>query len=404
MISRMLALRLFESFSIIRWTDRIRPMKLTEIDKQGHKAMLTFFLAKLEEEKGADIDWEYLVYGSLFSLMKNIALSDIKAPVMKRIKNDFPDEYEKMNKYVVSQFAPLISDKTFLERFDTFLNEERPTSEVNLRILRASHKYSSFREFEIIKNLNLNYPETQDDERKLRNDMDKYKDIAGFKELLDKKNLYRASCVIEQLRYQTRWSQTPRIPETSVLGHSMLVACFMIFLSSEIGSCKQRLVNNFYAGLFHDLPESVCRDIISPVKKATDTLSDVVKKIEGDVCESDLFPNFPDVITKRLKYLCSMDFDFGDEFSDRAMVNGEIIILDEELAINNYNNAEFDPIDGKLLKLADEVAAFLEADQSIYHGITSRHLQEGMAGIRSKYLSKKSVSGIDVQEFFLNFI
>jgi hypothetical protein len=50
------------------------------------------------------------------------------------------------------------------------------------------------------------------------------------------------------------------------------------------------------------------------------------------------------------------------------------------------------------------MAAFLEADQSIYHGITSRHLQEGMARIRFKYLDGGTINGIDVKEFFLSFI
>jgi putative hydrolase of HD superfamily len=406
MISRMLALRLFESFSILRWNDRIRPINLTEIDKQGYKAMLTFILAKMEEEKGTKIDWEYLVYGSLFSLMKNIALSDIKATVMSKIKNEHPDEYKRLNEWVVDQYKPLIDDEEFYARFKVFLNEERKADDINFRILRASHKYSTFSEFKIIKNLNSDTIQIRDLEHDLRNDLDKYKDIAGFNELLQEKDLYRAACLIEQLRYQIRWSQTPRIPETSVLGHSMLVACFMIFLSRDLSACTNRLVNNFYAGLFHDLPESVCRDIISPVKRATSSLPEIVRQIEDEVCAVELFPNFSKEVGERLRFLCSMDTGEGDEFSDRIVDNGMKIVFskDDDCEINKYNEDKFDPIDGRLIKLADEMAAFLEADQSIYHGITSRHLQEGMARIRFKYLDGGTINGIDVKEFFLSFI
>mgnify|MGYP000848862940 CR=1 FL=1 len=71
--------------------------------------------------------------------------------------------------------------------------------------------------------------------------------------------------------------------------------------------------------------------------------------------------------------------------------------------ISDFNTNQYLPVDGNLIKVADEVAAFIEAEQSIRHGITSRHLQDGMANIRIKYLKEKNINGIDVQKFFLEF-
>lgn len=402
MFSRIMALRLFEAFSIQRWNDKIRPIELTEMDKQGFKTMLTYIFAKIEEYNGKIIDWEYLVYGSVFALMKNIVLSDIKSPVIKSIKDNYPDEFKKLNKWAVDQYRPLIVDEDFLNRFDSFINETDPKDDFHLKILRAAHKYSTYREFEIIQAFNTKVPDIRRLELELISDLVKNKEIKGLSEILEEKELAKGVFLIEQLRFQTRWSQTQRIPKTTVMGHSMLVACFMLLLSREINACPTRLVNNFFAGLFHDLPEAVVRDIISPVKKATEQLPEIIKEIEEEVCEKELFPMFPDYIRDHLYYLTAYKMIGGDEFSNRIRYNGKVKVL-ENGDLTLYNENKFDLIDGELVKLADEISAFIEADQSIRHGITSRHLQEGAAGIRSKYLAKKRVSSIAVESFFMEF-
>jgi len=402
MISRLLALRLFEAFSIQRWNDRIRPVALNEMDKQGFKSMLTFLIAKLEEHKGTKVDWDYLIYGSLFALMKNIVLSDIKAPVIARIKQDHPKAYKDLNRWVVNQYESLV-DNELLERFERFLNVEDDPSNVNLRIIRAAHKYSTYREFEIIKASNASSPQLETIQKELDADIKQYLDLEGLSDLYTKQNLFEAACLIEQLRFQIRWSQTPRIPVTSVLGHSMLVAALMLLLSRELGACKSRIYNNFYGGLFHDLPEAVVRDIISPVKRATKDLPGIVREIETDVCQTELFSKMPECITADLRYFSGFDMPTADEYSDRIRLQGKAVPISGDESIAQFNSDEYSPLDGRLLKLADEIGAFLEANQSIQHGVTSRHLQEGMFRIRLKYLDKGYLCGLDVKSFFLEF-
>lgn len=88
MINRILALRLFEGFPIQNRTDRIRPIELNAMDMHSLKAVLTFFIGKLEELKGLNVDWNYIIEGIVFGLLNNITLSDIKAPVISKIKKD----------------------------------------------------------------------------------------------------------------------------------------------------------------------------------------------------------------------------------------------------------------------------------------------------------------------------
>ena len=97
MIQTKLALKLFEAFSIERWNDLVRPFDMVEMDKSGERMVLAYIIGKYEEERGAEIDWHWMMYASLFGLLKKIALCDIKAPVQRMIKSEYPEEYKKLD-------------------------------------------------------------------------------------------------------------------------------------------------------------------------------------------------------------------------------------------------------------------------------------------------------------------
>ena len=64
------------------------------------------------------------------------------------------------------------------------------------------------------------------------------------------------------------------------MGHVLIVAILGYFCAAELGACDERIVNDFLCGLFHDLPEVLTRDIISPVKTSVEGLDDLIKDIE----------------------------------------------------------------------------------------------------------------------------
>ena len=403
MLSKLFVLRLFEGFSIQRWNDRIRPFDLTEMDKNAFKAVIAYFLGKYAEKNGKKVDWNYIIYGIFFALLKNIVLSDLKSPVHRLLKNKYPIEFKKLNEWVIQQYEYIIEDSNLLNNFRKFLIEDSDEESINLKILRAAHKYSTYREFCIIKQLNMEFPFIQKIEKELNSEMEKFMEFQGIKNLYTKQQLYELVCTIEQLRYQIRWSQTPRVPRTSVLGHSLFVACLMIIFSRKINACQNRLYNNFFGALFHDLPEAVTRDIISPVKRATEKLPDIIKEIEKKVCQESLYPLIPEFMKEEVFYLIGEGLGETDEFSNRIYQDEKPKILGNDEKICDYNKDKFNPIDGKLIELADKVSAFLEAQISIQHGITSRHLQNGSLHIKNKYIRSKEINGIRINKFFMEF-
>ena len=87
MIKKQLIETLYEAASIQRWNDHIRPHKgFTELDKQAHKMVFAYMLAKFEEsDRGVSVDWPKLIEGGFFEFLHRIVLTDIKPPIFHKL-------------------------------------------------------------------------------------------------------------------------------------------------------------------------------------------------------------------------------------------------------------------------------------------------------------------------------
>lgn len=393
------ALKIFEGFSIDRWNDLIRPFELVEMDKDAEKMVLAYIIGKYEENRGVKIDWEWMIYASLFDLLKKIALCDIKSPVQRLIRTEYPEEYKKLNKWVVEQYRDLICNDEIFSKFQKYVDRTAGcVNEETARVFRAAHKYSTLRELEMISM--VNEPERLEKIRKeVSADLNSFLDLRGLQLLITKQKPFDFLMKIEQLRFQTRWNQTPRVPKTSVLGHCFFVAVLTLLFMHESGvkMCKKRVYNNFFSALFHDLPEAVTRDIISPVKQATNGLPSIVKNIEDEIVSNELVPYMEDFYKDEILYFTN------DEFSNRILQYGRVVQLSFEELNETYNCDEYNPVDGKMVRLADHYSALLEADASIRYGITSAHLVDGKINLIKSYPAGKIVNGIDAFSLFSAF-
>ena len=220
--------------------------------------------------------------------------------------------------------------------------------------------------------------------------------MIGVQKLILEKKSYGFIDLCGQLRFQERWAHSPRIPKTSVLGHMFIVAIISYIFTLENNPCPKRLYNNFFTGLFHDLPEVLTKDIISPIKTSVEGLEDIIKDYEEDQMKTRIFPLLPVSWRNEIRYFTQ------DEFENKVKIKDKIIKGISFGKINSkYNYNEF-PLDGKLIKACDKLTAFIEADLSIKHGITSKHLEEGRINIYEDYKNKK-ISGIDFGRLFKYF-
>jgi putative hydrolase of HD superfamily len=394
-----------------RWNDKLRPMELVEVDKQAHKmiaAWLLFLLNSrdLPQEERLRLGDE-IVEGGLFDYFYRLVITDIKPPVFYQIRSN-PADYRKLTAWVLEQLRPRVTplgEETWARMTEYLMNplDETPAR----RILQAAHLFASYSEFKLLTTLNRLDEEMSEIEKSFTSRLEKLTDLAGVADLLAGGDtvLGRFAGMCGHLRFQKRWSQTPRIPETSVLGHVFIVAAFAWFFSLEVGACAARRQNNFFSGLFHDLPELLTRDIISPVKLSAPEIADLIKNYENRELQRlvmDPLQNngFSDV-AGRLAYLLGLEA--GSEFAATVQENGRVRAVTSEELGGPCNRDELDPKDGELLKMCDKLAAFIEAYTALRTGITSDQLTQACWRIRQQFHENPVVAGVHIGALVADF-
>lgn len=386
---------LYEAAFIQRWNEHIRPMGFTELDKQSHKMMIMYVLARHEEDDhGADLNWRKMIEGGIFEFLHRNVLTDIKPPIFHEIMRVYGPE---LNAWVYKELRRRIPDiqEDFMERMELYFSDDK-YSALEKKILRAAHYLATKWEFEIIYYFNQCIYGSGDTKDLIENELEDHYDLAAVKKLALNGKSSKFIDLIGQLRFQKRWAHSPRVPETSVMGHVLLVAIMAYFCALKLGACDERIVGDFLCGLFHDLPEVLTRDIVSPVKRSVPGLDELIKKIEERMVAEKILPLLPYSWHKDILYYTQ------DEFKDRIILNGKVAFTTPEEINCKYNQEGYRAIDGSVLKACDNLAAFVEVWLSRRYGITSKHLEDGERSIRKQYKGE-IVGGIDFGSVYDEF-
>jgi putative hydrolase of HD superfamily len=402
---------IFSGAFMKRWNDKLRPMELVEVDKQAHK-MIVAWLLFLLNSGSMDVArkralGESIVEGGIFDYLYRLVITDIKPPVFYRIKEN-PDDYRTLTNWVLSELRPRIMPlgDDFIRRMTDYLMQPEETGQAR-RILHAAHLYASYSEFKLLKSINGMDHELMEIEQSFIDRLSAMRDLKGVAELLDEDGnvLGGFARMCGRLRFQKRWSQTPRVPETSVLGHMYIVAAFSWFFSMEVGACRARSQNNFFAGLFHDLPELLTRDIISPVKGASRDIAALIHEYENRELERVVLRplkegGYPEV-AERLEYLLGQAV--GSEFKATIRRDDEVVEATEAQISGQWNMDSLDPKDGPLLKVCDSLAAFIEAHTALKNGISSGQLHHALYRIRMRYNETPVIAGVQISALLADF-
>ena len=374
---------IFSGAYLLRWNDKLRPVELLEIDKQAHKMLLACVLwhensTDLPQRQRVALATE-IIEGGLFDYFYRLIITDVKPPIYYKIKEN-PEQFRQLTEHVLARLEPALAPLgPFWERMRRWHAE--PDAETPARrILTAAHLFASQWEFRLIEPLNTPFDDEMGDiGRSFPDRLAAFAELRGLAAIRTPGTaLARLANLCGQLRFQTRWTQAPRIPATSVLGHMFIVAAYAYIFSMAVKACPARACNNFFCGLFHDLPEVLTRDIISPVKQSTAELPKLIKAYEAKELERRLFAplraeGFTSLV-ERISYYLGLEA--GSEFQECIREEGRVRRLDGFAALAACNRDELDPKDGQLIKMCDNLAAFLEAHSSIRNGVSSPHLLE----------------------------
>ena len=395
MLNPKLIEQFFGAASIQRWNDYPRMVELVELDKQAHKFIIAFFLAKMEAKDS--LNMRSLIEAGIFEFLRRVVVTDIRPDVFRKA---LQKKEKEINVWVLSQLHDSlcdIEDGAFYKRFESYLNDSTMYKKERF-ILKAASYMATRWEFSIVYQTSQFLNNIDRVKEAVDEEIEDYYELIGIRKMAMNKKISKIIDLSGRLRFQKRWAQTPRIPETSVLGHMLIVAILGYFYSLSVKACDQRLVNNFFCALFHDFPEALTRDIISPVKYSVSGLDDIISEFEIKMIEEEILPYLPEGIVKEFKYLLGLHGDnLKDEFLNK--INETEILIVEDVSL--YNEDRYNAIDGLALKNCDRLAAFIEATLSIAHGVKSKELTQGKEYIRQKLKEKGKMHDADFYELAL---
>lgn len=388
---------LFESAHIQRWNEFIRPpIGLSELDKQSHKAVIAFILSNLERDAGNDVDELKLINGFLYEFFERTLLTDIKPPIYRRLLDKNAQQLHEWSLSELAKRAPELYG-SFGEDMRAYLLSS-DNSSIEKRILKAGHYLSSRYELNVISPQNSNVYGFEQTKTALEAELEEHYSLVSVQRVSLNQKVSALIDLLGRLRFQKRWTSTPRTPETSVMGHMLLTATLsFLSLKSIPNACNARLVNSFFGGLFHDLPEVLTRDIISPIKRNVEGLDELIKGIELTLIEEELLPICPNPLKNRLKYIVV------DEFADKIKLDGQTMHLDNPEELNSkYNDDKYDGVDGSIINACDKLSAYFEACISVKHGIKSEHLTDAIEQMKDKF-KKLKILGIEYGRVYLTY-
>ena len=149
----------------------------------------------------------------------------------------------------------------------------------------------------------------------------------------------------------------------------------MVFLNNlDRGISGRQLYNDYYTALFHDLPEVLTKDVISPIKKNVSGLADLLESYEKEMIGSRIMPLLPSSWHKEMEFMIYGPFEDTDD-------------------------PEFGKRSGKSIKSCDLLAAYVEAHVSICYGVSSQSLKEGEEELRTRLV--RDGGNINAEELIL---
>jgi putative hydrolase of HD superfamily len=283
-------------------------------------------------------------------LMAFIEGADPSKVIKKLILKDLPKcilaDISVHTKTLIKEMSKELWDKTYISAIDDLENyipnehkDEIRNHIVNAkditlegRIVKAADLYAAFKEAEINNRI---YPEYYSYEKiQIQDTLNTMrKRLVSLDMILDSRRLRKYLDMIRTLEFSVRWNRQHRNIQTTVAGHTFMVTliAYLITLTDKIDNDSDILLR----AVFHDVPESLTGDIISPTKRRVKGFESVVEEVEEYMISKYINPLIPKALKNK---------------------------------IDEYSLHPFDGEEGKVVRTADLTAAILECEMEIESG------------------------------------
>lgn len=273
--------------------------------------------------------------------------SDINSEVKDRIAEKDSEMYAQLESNVWKDILSLDISDGIRRDIDTIQQKTPEDSLIAFAKIWASY-------YEVYNN-SLVYPDAY--ARILKNIVKKSekKEFYDFLEYLDfdphnQTDTERYLLVIHRLVSSFRWNKSVKRYPVSVLSHTYIITFFSYILGHEESLSRDDITDMMLTWLFHDIPEAITWDIITPTKKSVPWLEAVIESIEHELVDEHL-----------LSYISG--YEFQKIYSKKML--------------NPWNEAH-----GYIVKSADILSAYhealLEVPYSEEFALVAKRLEEKM--------------------------
>jgi len=91
-----------------------------------------------------------------------------------------------------------------------------------------------------------------------------------------------------------------------------------------------------------------------------------------------------------------------DEFVSKVTIDGQVRHTTSDAISASYNYDRYNPVEGELVKAADDLAAFMEAYLALQNGISNAQLQTAVQE-KKLFYHEKTIAGINLDEVYRGF-
>jgi len=254
------------------------------------------------------VDYERLIKAVILKDLPKAILSDISLETKKYIKKTSPGLWQKTYRSALNELEQHVPEKwrrEFIESIETAKDDSLEGS-----IVAFSDLYSAYKECEVNQRIfGEYYNETfLELEESLYNDYD-----AGiFNAFLNNQRLQAYMVQIRTLLSSVRWNQINRNVKSTVAGHTYFVtfmAILLTYISKTVTKTPLNCEETLLKAAYHDVPESITGDIISPTKRRIQGFENTISQVEEQMVDEKLIHLLPGGIQEDLKRYMLLPFE-----------------------------------------------------------------------------------------------
>lgn len=279
MIQVLIELLFYRGLTIKRWNNFPRIEDVSILDNTWYIIHIALFLAHIEEDNWNKVDKEFIIKRVLFWIFSKLVLADINSGTVNYIKKIDPKIFSQLQDKVYTNLFKLESPECIIHDMKNILKSNTHTLELD--IIDAARKYSWLQECIINSRV---FPQVYDIPMEEINAeiSEKKKNLTSLKMLMNNENYKTYLSQIRRLTHSKRWPWEQRKYEISVMAHLCIVTFFAyIIWSFEIADWKEYDILEFlHKWIYHDIPEVITWDVITPTKRVIPWFSQTIEKVE----------------------------------------------------------------------------------------------------------------------------